>query len=104
KFGIWTDCLYMSANAYSEPAGTFAGTIIASFSRSDMYAGANLTFALGFLANKQDPFTMIPSPLLGTSTGSLPPPGTPDYFVSQSELDYVFEVRKFTAGANCGGG
>ncbi len=104
KFGIWTDCLYMSANAYSEPAGTFAGTIIASFSRSDMYAGADLTLALAFLPNKQDPFTMIPSTLLGTSTGSLPPPGTPDYFVSQSELDFVFEVRKFTAGANCGGG
>lgn len=104
KFGIWTDCLYMSANGFNQPAGTFAGAMFASFSRSDMYAGATLTGALGFISDTHDPFTMIPSTLLGTSSGSLPPPGTPNYFVSQSQVDYVFEVRKFAAGTNCGGG
>jgi hypothetical protein len=104
KFGIWTDCLYMSANGFSFPGGAFTGTMFASFSRSDMYAGAALTSALGFISNSADPFTMIPSTLLGTSTGSLPPAGTPNYFVSQSQGSYAFEVRKFTAGTNCGGG
>lgn len=104
KFGIWTDCLYMSANGFLMPAGSFTGTMFASFSRSDMYAGAALTGGLGFISNNADPFTMIPSTLLGTSTGSLPPAGTPNYFVSQSQAVYAFEVRKFTAGTNCGGG
>ncbi|MBW8878513.1 MAG: S-layer homology domain-containing protein [Acidobacteria bacterium] len=106
KFGLWTDCLYMTANGYTEQTTeNFIGTMFASFSRSDMYSGAVLTGALGFLAStNSDPFTMIPSTLLGTSAGSLPPSGTPNYFVSQSWTQLVFEVRKFTAGANCGSG
>ncbi len=104
KFGIWTDCLYMSANEFSMPSGAFAGTAFASLSRSDMYAGAPLTWALGFLSNSTDPFAMIPSNLLGTSAGSLPPAGTPSYFVSESNVAFTFEVRKFTPGTNCGGG
>jgi hypothetical protein len=104
KFGIWTDCLYMATNEFTEPAGGFVGTTFASLSRSDMYAGAALTWGLGFINNSSDPDTMIPSNLLGTGAGSLPPAGTPNYFVSESNTAFAFEVRKFTAGANCGGG
>jgi hypothetical protein len=104
KFGIWTDCLYMAANEFTEPAGTFAGTAFASFSRSDLESGAALTEGLGFINNTADPFTMIPSNLRGSLPDSLPPPGTPNYFVSESTNKYAFEVRKFTAGPNCGGG
>ncbi len=104
KFGLWTDCLYMAANGYSEPAGSLAGVMVASFSRADLYAGRPLTGSLGFVASTADPFTMIPSTLLGTGAGSLPPPGTPNYFVSQSWNGFSFEVRKFTAGPNCGSG
>jgi hypothetical protein len=103
KFGLWTDCLYMSANGYSDPTH-FVGTMFASLSRSDMYAGAALTWALGFISGTSDPFTMIPSNLLGTSAGSLPPTGRPNFFVSQSNLAFQFEVRKFTVPASCGGG
>ena len=39
KFGIWTDCLYYSANGFLMPAGTYNGGEFGSFSRSDMYAG-----------------------------------------------------------------
>jgi hypothetical protein len=101
KFGIWTDCLYMAANEFQEPAENFIGTLFASFSRNDLYSGAQLTWALGFINNSTDPFTMIPSNLSGRS---VPPAGTPNYFVSQSETDFAFEVRKFTAGPNCGSG
>jgi hypothetical protein len=104
KFGIWTDCLYMAANEYQYPAGIFIGTAFASFSRSDMYSGAPLTGALGFISNTTDPFTMIPSNLRGTLPAQLPASGTPNYFVSQSLTAFAFEVRKFTAGPNCGGG
>lgn len=100
KFGIWTDCLYMAANEFVFPGGTFAGTIYASFSRSDMYSGLPLTWSLGFINNTTGPFTMIPSNLRGAP----PPTGTPNYFVSESTTGFSFEVRKFTAGANCGSG
>ncbi len=105
KFGIWPDCLYMAANEFAMPSGSFAGTAFASFSRSDMYSGMPLTWSLGFLPYPQNAvFTMIPSSLLGSSQASLPPPGTPNYFVSESITAYDFEVREFTAGPNCGNG
>ena len=102
KFGVWTDCLYMAANEFS--GNSFIGTSYASLSRSDLYSGAALTWSLGLISNTTDPFTMIPSNLLGNSPGALPPAGTPNYFVSESQTTFAFEVRKFTAGANCGGG
>jgi len=34
----------------------------------------------------------------------LPPAGTPNYLVSESAIAFGFEVRKFTAGPNCGAG
>ncbi|MDQ2854204.1 MAG: hypothetical protein M3R32_05025 [Chloroflexota bacterium] len=104
KFGLWTDCLYFAANGFAMPAETFDGTEFASFSRSDMYAGLPLTWGLGFIANTTDPFTMIPSNLRATTPGAMPPAATPNYFVSESATAFAFEVRKFTAGTNCGGG
>lgn len=104
KFGIWTDCLYGAFNEFQAPMLGFVGTAFASFSRSDLYSGAALTWALGFINNAGGPFTMIPSNLLGRSAASLPPPGTPNYFVSESTTLFTFEVRTFTAGANCGAG
>ncbi len=102
KFGIWTDCLYMSANEFSG-AGVFQGTLFASFSRADMYAGLPLTWSLGFIANATTPFSMVPSHL-GGQAGAVVPAGTPNYFVSESQTLFAFEVRKFTAGPNCGAG
>jgi hypothetical protein len=104
KLGIWSDCLYMAANGFSMPAGSFAGTSYASLSRSDLENGTALTWSLGFISNASDPFTMIPSSLLGSAAGSLPPAGTPNYFVSESQTTFDYEVRKFTAGPNCGAG
>ena len=103
KFGIWPDCLYMAANEFQAPAFGFVGTAFASFSRSDLYSGAPLTWALGFINNATGPFTMIPSNLSGRAATALPA-GTPNYFVSESTTLFTFEVRKFTAGLNCGGG
>ncbi len=103
KFGIWTDCLYFAANGFLFPAGSFNGVEFASFSRSDMYAGLPLTGALGFLSSSSNIFTMIPSNLAAPA-GALPAPGTPNYFVSESVIAFSFDVRKFTAGGNCGGG
>ena len=100
KFGIWTDCLYMSANGFNGAA--FTGAMYASMSRSDLENGATLTWSLGFLSNTPNPspFTMIPSNLRGAA----PPAGTPNYFVSESQIaSFAFDVRKFSPGPNCGG-
>ena len=99
-FGNWNDgCLYMGANGF-----TNQGVVFASFNKSDMESGATLRGSIGFLGGS-DPFTMMPSNISGAKTaGSLPPAGTPNYFVSESQTVFAFEVRKFTPGANCTGG
>ncbi len=103
KFGIWNDCLYMAANEFAFPGENFLGTAYASFSRADMYAGLPLTWSLGLINNVIGPFTMLPSNASGKAASAIPP-GTPNYFVSESTTDFNFEVRKFTPGPNCGGG
>ena len=105
KFGIWSDCLYMSANGYSSSgsSGVFQGTMFASFSRADMYAGAALTSSIGYIANASTPFSLLPAHLGGQSGGLLPS-GRANFFVSESQTGFSYEVRKFTAGPNCGAG
>jgi Divergent InlB B-repeat domain len=108
KFGLWTDCLYMGANGFTASSGAYAGAIFAAFDRTALFAGSALTSSnssIGFISNANDPFTMIPANLLGTSVASQPPSGTSEYFVSESNIAFNFEVRKFQAGATaCGTG
>jgi hypothetical protein len=103
KFALWHDCLYMGANGFANGAN-FSGVLFGSFSRSDMYAGNPLTYSVGFLpypANNL--FSMFPASNLGKGANAVPA-GTPAYFVAESQTLFAFEVRKFTPGANCGGG
>jgi hypothetical protein len=109
KFGLTANCLYMGANGFTEPAGSYAGAIFASFSRTALFAGTALSASnssIGYLAADAngDPFGMFPANLLGTSAGSMPPAGTPEYFVNESATAFAWEVRKFTPGAGCGSG
>ena len=104
KFGLWTDCLYYSANGFLFPAGSFNGAEFGSFSRSDMYSGLPLTAALGFIATTTDPFTMIPSNLRGTAASQLPPAGTPNYYASKSAVTFDFPSPQVHGWRNCGGG
>ncbi len=101
KFGIWTDCLYMSANAFM--GNTYVGPAFASFSRSDMYSGAPLTYSLGY-SNNTTVYTMVPSHLNGRLPEQMPTPGAPNYFVSESVTVFGFEVRVFSSASNCGVG
>ena len=48
KFGLWHDCLYMAANAFT-PSSAYDGVMFASFSRADLYSGSPLTFSIGYL-------------------------------------------------------
>jgi hypothetical protein len=100
-FGIWTDCLYYSGNGFNN-ASSFAGVEFGSFSKADMYSGAALTGALGFIAGATN-FALLPANLSAPASG-LPPLGTPEYFVSESATAFSWDVRKFTPGTHCGGG
>jgi hypothetical protein len=92
----------MAANEFQFPSKQFLGTSFASLSRSDLYAGAALTWSLGMLDYPtNDVFTLIPSNLSGKSA---PPAGTRSYFLSESLTAFVFEVRRFTPAPNCGSG
>jgi hypothetical protein len=102
KFGLWHDCLYMAANEF-DLAGNYDGVAFASFSRADLYSGAPLTFSLGWLPPASNAFTMVPSNNQGKGANAAQP-GTPNYFVSESQTIFAFEVRTFVAGANCGAG
>jgi hypothetical protein len=107
KFGLWTDCLYMGANGFNNSTGNYAGAIFAAFNRTTLFAGQALSStnsSLGFISTSA-PFSLFPANLLGTTAGSLPPAGTPEYFVDESGSAFNWEVRKFVQGANvCGAG
>ena len=102
KFGLWHDCLYMAANAFT-PSSAYDGVSFASFSRTDLYSGAPLTFSIGYLPPSTNAFTLIPSNNQGKGANAAQP-GTPNYFVSESGVVEEFEVRTFSPGANCGAG
>ena len=103
KFGIWPDCLYMAANEFK--GNNFDGVLFAAFSRSDLEAGRTLTWTMGLLPYPTYfIFTMIPSTMLGASPSSLPPPGAPNYFVSESLTGFSFEVRTVSTSNNCSTG
>ncbi|MEP7328294.1 MAG: Ig-like domain repeat protein [Betaproteobacteria bacterium] len=103
KFGLWHDCLYMASNQFTFPAGDYNGVAFGSFSRADLYSGAPLTYSLGWLPPSTNAFTLVPSNNLGKGAAAVQP-GTPNYFVSESGTIFEYEVRKFTAGTNCGAG
>jgi hypothetical protein len=105
KFGVWHDCLYMSANEFTNLAGggTYAGVSFASLSRADLYSGNPLTWALGYMDATSNAFSLMPANSVGRGATAVQP-GTPEWFVSESFTVFAFEVRKFTPGPNCGGG
>ncbi len=108
KFGIWNDCLYYSANGFDMGSGgVFNGGEFASISRADMYSGAALTVALGFLPYSNlnpDYFTMIPANLSAPTSIGLPPSGRHEFYVQESLVSWAYEVRTFTPGPNCSSG
>jgi hypothetical protein len=94
----------MGANARVFPADSFSGVVFATFSRADLYSGAPLTYSLGFLPYPANQiFSMFPSNDLGRGVNAVLP-GTPNYFVAESLTGFSFDVRKMTAGPDCGGG
>jgi len=97
KGGVWPDGLYFSANMFD---CTSAGCATASYKEARAYAlnlqkmesGATLTAndvqAKDTNANY---FTLMPS----NARGSVPSVGTPNYFVSEDQTGFFWDVFKF---------
>jgi hypothetical protein len=99
KFGVWPDGVYMSVNGFLG-SGSFQGTEAWALNRSDLESGVPVRAFVAYIASVFDPFTMIPSNVRGNTPGGQPPAGTPNYFVSESQTAFAFEVRKFTVASN----
>src|SRR5207248_1633736 len=89
KMGIWPDGLYMSANMFGS---NFQEVRNWAFNRSDLESGATLRSVVAD-TNNASYFSMLPSNMR-TPAGA-PPGGSPNYFVSESQTGYAFEVFKF---------
>lgn len=82
KFGIWPDAYYNTINVF--PARGFAGAEACAFDRSAMLAGAPAS-AICF----QQPSTvssLLPADLDGST---LPPAGSPNYFVGLADSTHL---------------
>jgi hypothetical protein len=90
KMGLWPDTLFMGANLFREN-GSFAGTGFWAFNLADLESGSTLHQLVKVLGPSVDSFTPLPANL----RGSLPPDGTPEYFVSQSLQLAELRVRTF---------
>ncbi|HEX5501683.1 MAG TPA: immunoglobulin domain-containing protein [Thermomicrobiales bacterium] len=94
KGGVWPDGLYFSANMFCMQAtgctggqGSFQEVRVWAFDRQEMEAGATLQSVVGDTGSTAY-FTLLPGNLRGTP----PPAGTPDYFVSEDEAGFFFDV------------
>ena len=88
KLGIWPDGIYMSANMFNS-SGIFQGVRVWAFNRSQMESGTALQSYLVDVGGSYA--SLLPSNL----RGSLPPSGTPDYFVSLDPGSWALDVWKF---------
>ena len=93
KFGIWPDGIYMSANMFGYAAtGSYQGYHVWALNKQQMYAGAPQVSVVDFAGDTSD-FTVIP----GNSklAAGAPPVGSPEYFVSTSNLLNAVQIYKF---------
>ncbi len=93
KMGIWPDGLYMTANMFD--GDVFKEVRVWAFNRSDLEAGAavrNVVVDVGDL-DLAPHFALLPSNMRAV-TGA-PPAGRPNLLVSESVVDFAFEVWKF---------
>lgn len=98
KMGIWRDGLYMGTNMFdclnaSCSSASYMGSRAYAFNFSKMINGTALTandVQVADLGTSR--FSVFPANYRGT----IPPSGTPQYFVGESQTVYAWEVFKFS--------
>ena len=94
KLGAWHDCIYMGANLFAPGlfGFTYEGAAFASLSRANLYSGAPLTYAIGYLPYPSNQvFSMYPSNNLGKGANAVSP-GTPECLLSTALSTFGTEV------------
>ncbi len=92
KLGVWSDAYYMSANLF-DLSDVLQGVRVWALDRAAMLNGQPFTSVSFDLPCLPFPcyYTLLPS----NFRGSIPPPGTPNYFIS-NDLDFFqLDVWKF---------
>src|SRR5439155_24085985 len=89
KGGVWPDGIYFSANMF-QGAASYREVRVWAFNRTQLEAGLPLQSVV-VDTNTSAYFSMLPSNL----RGALPPAGAPNYFVSEDESFFAFDVFKF---------
>lgn len=90
KFGLWPDALYMSANMFAFPAGTFQEVRNWALNKAQMYAGLPVQIIVVDM-NTTAYFALLPS-----NARVVPPPaGRVNFFVGESTTAFEFNAFKF---------
>ena len=94
KFGMWPDAYYFSVNLFTNNT-TFNGVRVFALPRNSMINGTGAPNA-GAIAFTVDPATLGDAYSLqpaGFRTGSVPPAGTPEYFLAVNSPDSADVVQ-----------
>jgi hypothetical protein len=91
KMGFWPDGLYISSNEFAFPGGNYRGVRLWALNRTDMEAGMPVRVLTADLGTNY--FGLLPANQRGPI---LPALGTPEYFVSEDEFFYAFDVFNFS--------
>lgn len=88
KLGIWNDGIYMSANMFRR-GQTYSGTKVWALNRDDLISGAALRSVAFTIGTSY--FSLLPA----NAKGTLPPAGTPGYFMSDYGSNTSMKLWKF---------
>jgi len=88
KLGIWNDGIYMSANMFKR-GRSYAGAKVWAFNRDDLTSGASLRSVAFTLGNSY--FSLLPA----NARVTLPPAGTPEYFMSDYGSNTSMKLWEF---------
>ena len=102
KFGLWHDCLYMGANEFTRAGKLRRRPVRVVQPRGSVQRRA-AHLRLGYLPGVTHAFTLIPSNNQGTARTRRSPERRTTSCPNRASA-FAFEVRKFTAGPNCGAG
>jgi hypothetical protein len=87
KYGVWTDAYYNTVNVF--PPRSFAGALACAMDRNAMLAGSNASIIC--LQQPSSVSSLLPADIDGST---LPPAGSPEYFVGLADSSDLY-VDKF---------
>jgi len=99
KLGVWTDAYYMTANNFTYPGGSYSGSQVCAFDRTNMLAGSTASAVCFTFGSNTDGshFAMLPVDF----EGSIPPPANSAAYILNGDWfnlnnpPYSLKIRRF---------